>query len=227
MRIIIAGAGDTGWSLLSSLREQGGDDIVVIDADEGRSDEVANEFDALVLHGDGTEPALLEKAKVEEADALVATTGSDALNTVVAMLGRQNGVETIVVKLEGPGLRPACNEIGVTRIVSPALSAAAEIHATLRGMHHLDFSVAARGNLRLANVEAGVGAGSILDELDLPEKALVVAVLRDDEPLFPEANLELRQKDLLLILVADQDVLDEVRERLREEEGGEDEGDRS
>jgi Trk K+ transport system NAD-binding subunit len=71
----------------------------------------------------------------------------------------------------------------------------------------------------------GDGTEPALLEKAKPEKALVVAVLRDDEPLFPEADLELRQKDLLLILVADQEVLDEVRERLREEGEGEDEED--
>jgi trk system potassium uptake protein TrkA len=221
MRIIIVGAGDTGWSLLSSLREQGGDDIAVIDTDETRCDQLAKEFDALVLHGDGSEPALLDKAKIQEADALVATTGSDALNTVVAMLGRQSGVAKVVVKLEGPGLRAACQEIGVDRIVSPALSAAAEIHGTLRGVHQLDFSMAARGDLRLAEIESGKAAGCSIEDLDLPEKTLVVAVLKDDEPVFPSPGVEIEEHDRLLVLGAGEKRLDELRERLRGEEHGE------
>lgn len=220
MRIVIAGAGDTGWSLLASLREEGGDDVVVIDTDPDRCERVADEFDVLVLEGDATDPALLGKAKVADADALVATTGSDALNTVVAMLGRQFGVETIVVKLEGPGLRSACQEIGVSRIASPALSTAAEIHATLRGAHYLDFSVAARGDLRLTDLEAGTLVGSRVDELDLPAGVLVVAVMRDDEPLFPDTGLDIEDSDRLLFLVRGEDALDELETRLREGDGG-------
>lgn len=218
MRIIIVGAGDTGWSLLSSLREQGGDDVVVIDGDEARCERVSEEFDVLVLEGDGTEPSLLEKAKIAEADALVATTGSDPLNTVVAMLGRQFDVETVIVRLDSTGLRSACRRIGVTRIVSPALSTAAEIHATLRGTRHLDFSQIARGDLRMTDFEVGSAAGGTVADLDLPDGVLVVARLRDEEPQFPSPDLKLEDGDRLLFLVDGDDVVDELEELLTTDE---------
>lgn len=226
MRIIIVGAGDIGWSLMASLREQGRDDVVVIDSDEKRCEQVAAEFDALVLTGDGTAPEMLAKAKIGDADALVATTGSDPINTVVAMLGRQNDVETIIVKLKGAGLRPACQEIGVSRIVSPSISAAAEIHSMLGGTRRLDFSVAARGDLRLADLDVGEAAGGALDRLDLPEEALVVAVLRNDEAVFPRHDLKLHEGDVLLVLVADESALDEVRDQVggNRQSDGDDEG---
>lgn len=218
MKIIIVGAGDTGWSVLSSLREQGGDDIVVVDVDEDRCDLVSTEFDVLVLEGDGTDPALLDKAQIGEADALVATTGSDPLNTVVAMLGRQAGVETVVVKLEGAGLRSACREIGVTAIVSPAISTAAEIHGTLRGVRYLDFSVAARGELRLDDLGCESIGGETIASLDLPDNVLVVAVLREDEPVFPSPDLELETSDRLLALVEGEEALESLRDRLTADE---------
>ena len=221
MRIVIVGAGDTGEALLGSLAKQGGDEIAVIDVDDARCDRMAEAFDALVLHGDGTDPELLEKANIEEADALVAATGSDALNTVIVMLGRQAGVETIIAKLEGTGLRAACSEIGVTRIVSPAVSAAAEIHATLRGMTRLDFSVAARGPHRLSDVEVGRAAGDRLGELELPDGVLVVSVVRGEESLFPRDDLELTESDSLFVLVEDEDALDELRSAFAEDDDDE------
>ncbi len=218
MQVIIAGLGDTGWKLAETLTRRGGD-VTLVDTDADRCDHAAGELDALVLHGDGADPEILEKARIDAAAALVATTDSDAINTVIAMLAKQAGVGRVVVKLKGLALRSACEEIGVTRVVAPSASAAAEIDATVRGFHRLDFSLAARGELSLVDLDGRVVEGSVLSELDLPRGAIVVAVLRDDEAVFPDPAMEVRDTDVLLTLVSGDDVREVLRERFREKDG--------
>ncbi|MGB5548276.1 MAG: TrkA family potassium uptake protein, partial [Polyangiales bacterium] len=113
MRVIIVGIGDIGYELTRDLTRSGSHEVVLIDSNEARCKELSEEFDAFVLQGDGTHPELLQKALVEESDALVASTNSDALNTVIAMLAKRFGVPTIIVKLKDLGLRPACQAMGV------------------------------------------------------------------------------------------------------------------
>ena len=219
MRVVIVGGGAIGRELAENLIRRGGHEVVLIDADEKRCEQLAAELDALVLHGDGTDPELLKKARAEEADALVAVTGSDAINTVIAMLGSRLGVSNLVVKLNDVGLRAACREIGVRKIIAPKIAAAAEIFASLHGFDRLDLSLAVRGGLRLTEVELAPDSpavGQTLAELELPRGALVVAVLRErgERALVPRGDTRLEAGDVLLLLGEGEDTLAKAEEAL-------------
>jgi trk system potassium uptake protein TrkA len=174
---------------------------VLIDNDEARCEDLSQEFDAFVLEGDGTHPELLQKALIEESDALVASTNSDALNTVIAMLAKRFGVPTIIVKLKDLGLRAACQEMGVARIIAPSISAAAEIFGALHGFGRPDLSLVTRGGLRFVELEVQGIDGTSLAELDVPHGVLVLTVVRGEEVLLARGKTRLQQGDLLLLLV--------------------------
>jgi trk system potassium uptake protein len=211
MRVVIVGLGDVGRDLAKNLARRENNELVLIDADEKRCQEVAGEIDALVLHGDGTDPDILKKARAGEADALVATTDSDAMNTVIAMLGHRMGVKKIIVKLNGVGLRAACQEVGVSKIISPKISAAAEILASLYGFDRLDFSLVIHGGLRLVELGVGKAQGRHLSEIGLPGGALVVAVVRGSQTLVPRGSTKFEEGDSLLFLADSEAVLEKVR----------------
>lgn len=216
MRVIIVGMGNVGRQLAELLAREKGHQLVLIDRDREVCAQLAEKYDALVLQGDGTEPELLRQAGIKEADALVATTESDALNTVIAMLGRQFGVPKIIVKLNDLGLRPACREIGVEAIVSPSLSAANEILAILHGYRLLDFSLIVSAGARLAELTPKAAVGKRLADLNLPHGALVVAIIREDRAIVPHGGIKLREGDLLVVLAEDEERLDQVRAALQE-----------
>ena len=202
MKVVIVGAGDIGRELAENLVRRGNKELVLIDVDEKRCEVLAGAIDALVLKGDGTHPEILRKAGLEEADALVATTGSDAINTVIAMLGHRFGVKKMIVKLNEVGLRAACQEIGVSRIIAPKIAAAAEILLTLYGLDRIDFSLVVRGGLRLVELEVNEAHDDqLLSELDIPDGALIVAILRDEQAFLPRVRTKLQKNDVLLVLI--------------------------
>ena len=211
MRIIIAGIGDIGRELAGMLNRRGGHELVLIDSDEKVCETLAADIDGLVLHGDGTDPVLLKKAGLAEADALVATTPSDPINTVIAMLGHRLGVAKIIVKLNKVGLRAACQEIGVTHIIAPKIAAAAEIVSALHGLQQLDFSLAIQGGLRLIEIDAANAAGKTLSELQLPDDLLIVAIQRGPEVHIPRGSSKIEENDILLVLAESK----ESEERLK------------
>lgn len=208
------GAGGVGIELARILSHRKENEVVVIEANEERAREISGEVDALVLHGDGAHPEILSKARLGDADALVAVTGSDAINTVIAMLGHRAGVKRIVVKLENVGLRAALTEFGVTDIVAPRLAAAAHIVSVLYGFHRLDLSLITRGGLELVEVSCGGAEGKKIEELDLGERALVVAVVRGQESLLAKGGTKLEPEDVLLVLVHGSDAAVAVRQKL-------------
>lgn len=211
MRVVIVGGGDVGAELAGALTGQGKNEVTVIDVDQERCEQLSQELDVLVLHGDGTDPELLGEARVPEADALVAATGSDAINTVISMLGRRLEVGKLITRLEGVGLRAACREIGVDAIVSPKRSSAATMLSAIHGFHLLDFSMVARGGLSLVDVDLSKAAGTKVSELELPDGATIVAIVRGrDHALLARARLEIQEGDNALVLVESMDLVEGV-----------------
>ncbi|HSN82016.1 MAG TPA: NAD-binding protein [Polyangiales bacterium] len=211
MRVIIVGIGSIGYELTRDLTRGGSHQVVLIDNDPERCEDLSEQFDAFVLEGDGTNPELLQKALVEEADALIASTSSDALNTVIAMLAKRFDVPTVMVKLKDLGLRAACKEIGVARIVTPSISAAAEMLAALHGFGRPDLSLVTRGGLRFEELEVqGIDPTSIR-ELNVPDGALILTVVRGEEVLLARGSTRVQQGDLLLLLVENEHVLEQVQ----------------
>jgi len=219
MRVIIVGLGNVGRELAELLIREGGHQLVLIDEDSELCERLATKYDALVLQGDGTEPELLRQAGAGEADALVATTDSDALNTVIAILGKQFGVPQIIVKLIDLGLRPACQEIGVDAIVSPNLSVANEILAIIHGYRWLDFSLIVRGGAKLAEFAPGKALGKKLAELDLPRGSLVVSIIRDNRAIVPHGKVKLNEGDLLVVVAEDERTMEQVKQVFKGENG--------
>lgn len=212
MRVVIAGGGGIARELARGLNSFGKAQIVVIELDKLRCQELSAELDALVLHGDATHPEILEKARAREADALVACTGSDPINTVIAMLARQMGVERIIVKLNEVGLHAACKQIGVEEIIAPKIAAAAQTLSTLYGLHRLDFSLLARGGLQIT--ELAVLRSGKLKDLDLPDDVLALAVLRGEEVMMPRGGTSIQEGDVLLLMSQSQQGLQKAVEAL-------------
>jgi trk system potassium uptake protein len=212
MRILIVGIGETGHELARILVQRPQTELVLIDIDDDLCQKLSGELDALVISGDGSDPQILKKGQIDIASALVATTGSDAINTVIAMLGKQLDVQKVIVKLKGFGLRSACREIGVTRIISPQMSAAAEIISVLHGFDKVNFSLLSAGGLRLADIKVSEGEKKRISELDLPDGTLIVGIMRESRLYFPRPDFKLQSQDFLLILLERDQLLKKTQE---------------
>ncbi len=212
MRVIIAGLGDVGTQLAEDLTNQQGFELVLIDQDEEKCEDLSGEFDALVLNGDGTEPEILESAGAKEADALIATTESDAFNMVIAVLGKKFSVPKVVAKLNRTSLRTTARELGVDYVVSPKLSAATEIVSLLHGYDVLDFSLLVQGGASLVEITPGDMAGKLVSEVDLPEGTLITSVFREGVAIVPRGNTELKENDILVILTENEKKEERIKE---------------
>jgi len=212
MRVIIVGIGSIGRELARNLSQRSNMELVLIDSDEEKCEDLSRDFDALVLHGDGTESNLLDKAGARKADALIASTESDPLNTVIGMMAKKMKVPKVVVKLTDINLRTVCKEIGVDYIVSPTLSAATEISSLLYGHEILDFSILIRGGSRLIELSPGKTAGKKIRNIDLPMGSLIISIIREDHAIIPKGNTEILENDILLILAESDKIANKLKD---------------
>lgn len=85
MKIVILGAGQVGSALTESLALEK-IDLVVVDSNTQRLAELNERFDIATVHGHGAHPSTLEEAGIEDADILVAVTGSDEINMMACQI---------------------------------------------------------------------------------------------------------------------------------------------
>ena len=87
MKIIVCGAGSVGKSIVSYL-VKGNNDVIVIDNNQKRLDEMAQEFDVLPILGSASHPSVLEKADAGKAKLLIAATDDDEVNLVTCSVAQ-------------------------------------------------------------------------------------------------------------------------------------------
>ena len=127
--IIIAGGGRVGFQTAELLAARD-EDVTIIEHDDEIVSDIADEWVATVIHGDATDPGIIEQAGIERADAIAALTGNAGLNLAVCLAASElnPGIRTVaridrasaesytrfvdaVLFPEGAGARVAANEI--------------------------------------------------------------------------------------------------------------------
>jgi trk/ktr system potassium uptake protein len=98
MRILVCGAGSTGLYVARVLSA-----VYHVTMIERAPEHLPSEEDAFsVLLGDAADPGVLAQAEAADTDALIAATGQDRTNLVIARLAKQLGIRWVVVRMNDP-----------------------------------------------------------------------------------------------------------------------------
>jgi trk system potassium uptake protein TrkA len=97
MRVIIAGGGELGVRLAERLAK--GNEVIVIERDEGRAEYLGEKLSSIVLFGDATDKQVLKHANAEKCDALFAATADDRTNSSICELANSFGIKRMAARL--------------------------------------------------------------------------------------------------------------------------------
>ena len=97
MRIVILGAGQLGYTIAEILANEQ-NDVVVVDSDKTKLEEIRHSLDVLTIHADGTDPDFTKDPDIENASVLVAVAEVDEINILPACSPRKTEMETEDVK---------------------------------------------------------------------------------------------------------------------------------
>ena len=123
--IVIVGCGRLGCILASHLSSQG-HRVVIIDRNESAFKNLPIEFSGFQIIGDAAELAVLQTANTDRADCLLAVTGKDNLNLMVAQLAKTVfKVSIVLARVYHPMQEAIYHEFGIGTISPTQLSAAA------------------------------------------------------------------------------------------------------
>ena len=202
MYIVIVGAGGIGQRLTEMSLKDGNHNVIVIDKDQARCEEIARKYDAVAINADATQEETLDEAEVKKADVLVTTTRDDATNLMVVSLAKNKGVLHIVSVVNQDESKPMYMEKAVKMVKSPNIVMAEHLYKSIKhptveeymnvGQYAEIFRIPIYPNSRLS--------GRTINEIGLPKKSLIVAVERDKKFIIPTDDIELFSGDKVTVL---------------------------
>ncbi|MFC6794710.1 potassium channel family protein [Halobaculum halobium] len=222
MRFIVIGGGRVGLRTARVLREEG-HDVTVVERDADRADRArADGFS--VVEGDGAREGVLSEAAVERADAVGALTGDLNVNFAACMIAKHHGCRT-VMRIDEDYREEIYQKYAdeVDEIIYPErLGAIGAKNALLGGNVRAIADIAEHLQVLLFTIpEASPMRGYTLSEVELPANARLLAFGKRDEPMgipLPDNSLETGDR---VAVLADFDVLDDVRQLLVGDDAGE------
>ena len=208
--VMIAGGGMIGYYLASQLLAVGMR-VKIIEKDEDRSLEIARLLpQAIVIHGDGTDQALLMEEGIMSADAFVALTGIDEENIILSLFAKENTNAKVVTKINRDNYINIASQIGIDCIVSPKSLVVSNVISYVRSLdnaadseieslyHLVGGEVEAIEFKVKENVENVVGIP--LKDMKLKGNILISAIIRKREIIIPDGNTEIELGDSVVIV---------------------------
>ena len=209
MFVIVVGGGNTGSQLAKYLLELG-HTVRVIDERPTVLDKLARELPPeTIINGDGSSPAVLEKAGIQKAQVLAAVTGSDENNLVITSLARfEFKVRRVIARINNSkNAWLFTPEMGVDVSLNQAeiLSRLTAEEMSLGDM--MTMLKIRRGKYSIVEEKIPPSApaiGMAIKDLALPHNCVISGIIRHGEVVLPRGTTILEEGDEVLALVDDQ-----------------------
>lgn len=197
MKIIIVGCGKVGSTLAEELCEED-HELIVIDKNPQKIQELSESIDVMGLCGNGSSIQVLSEVGVEDADILIAVTGSDELNLLCCLIAKKVSDCHTIARVRNPvyhrELHFIKRKLGISMIINPELAAATEISRLLRFPSAIKLDTFSKGRVELLKFkllpEFGLGGMTVAEIMDrLRCDILICGVERGKRCLFPQGIL--------------------------------------
>jgi NhaP-type Na+/H+ or K+/H+ antiporter len=202
MRVLIIGGGKVGRELTERLEDRG-ENVVIIDRDQDVIEQART--DGLsVRQGDGTDATTLQSAGADNAKIVVAATGNDDANLLIAQLASSKfGVEQIITRVNDPDNEEVFADLDV-RTISETLSTAWAIDNVIERPALSDWmtELGRSGDVQEIEITAEDVVGRTIEELgsDLPDGCLIALVGRNGNNQVPNGEFTLEHGDHITVL---------------------------
>ena len=214
MKIVIVGLGKVGRALTEQLT-LAGHDIVAIDINPDRVENIVNIYDVRGVPGNGGCYDVQKQAFENGADLLLATTSSDEINILSCLVAKKIGTQHTIARIRNPEyerqLRFMRAELGLSLVVNPEKATAREISRVLRFPTAIKLEQFCRGRFEL--IEYRIAEGNPLEGLQLSDlyrnmhvKLLVCAVSRGPRVFIPDGSFTLKVGDKIYLTATPQEL---------------------
>ena len=208
MNIIIVGCGKVGRALTQQLVETG-NNVTVVDTVSEKVSSLSERYDVMGVVGNGATHAILQEAGIDDADLLIAVTGSDERNLLCCLIAKKAGdcqtiarVRSPQYSIEAPYLK---DELGLAMVINPEQAAAQEIERVLRFPSAIKIDTFGQGRIEMLKFrlpEDSPLCGMAVREISakLHCDIMVCTVERGEEAFIANGDLIFQGKDIISII---------------------------
>jgi trk system potassium uptake protein TrkA len=211
MRIAFVGAGEVAVRTAELLIERG-HQVVIIENDQEKIQELSDTLDCSFLHGDGSKPAILREVNPEQTDVLFCLTDSDQVNLISSLVGRSLGFKRVIPSIQDPEFEGICWELDLKDTILPSRTVSRYLADMVEGLDILELSTVIKGEARFFTFTVDKEKGMSVADLDLPKNARLICYYRDGRFSLADQETKLRKGDETVIL-AHSEVIGDLRER--------------
>lgn len=157
---------------------------------------------AQIINADGTDISILQDEMVNTYDAFVAATGIDEANLLMSLVTKQTGIYKSVAKISRTNYDKVLDKLDIDAVFNTSYITAAEMLKEIRGKSSLSLHLLLNGQVECTELiikEKHLVCGESLENLDLPEGILIIAIIRDNEMIVPNGKTVLKPKDRIIL----------------------------
>jgi len=203
--VIIVGAGQVGESIAADLSDA--HDVVIVEQDPDRVEELNYSLDVLAVQGDGTSVSTLEEANVADADMVIASTDDDETNIVICSTVKAVTDAFTIARVKSTEYLQTWQRseraFGIDFMVCTYLLAAESIVRVVGIPAARDVDTFADGCVEMAEFDVGPEsplANQTVAESDTYDSLTFAALVRDEEMLIPTGNTEIQGGDRIVVI---------------------------
>jgi len=205
MYVVIAGGGKVGLNLARELIGKG-HEVTLVEGWRPRYLRIEQELEHAVQYGDATELWVLERAGIQRADLVVATTGDDEDNMLICQVAKEKYLcARIIARVNNPRNLQHFQLLGVAPAVSATDLILNLIEHDIPGhgmVHLLDLPDEQLEIIEVEVAEGAPAAGAQIADVGMPEGSLIISVLPPGQRGFvPKADTVVNAGDEVLVVL--------------------------
>lgn len=202
MRVIIVGGGEVVYFLARTFLSKGYN-VSIINDSSTECDSLSKRLKALIIKGDGSDPDFMEDAMAREAQILIAVTPYDHVNLVTCQTASlKYKIPRTMALVTDPDNYEIFKDLGVDHIFNQTDLIVSMIEKQVRFDHVVNLLEYGEGGVLINEVhitQKMPAAGMNAAELDLPEGAKIIGIVRNKE-FHMKDDFTLEGGDLMLLL---------------------------
>lgn len=221
--VMILGGSRTSY-YLANLLTAAGHDVKIIEKDPEICRELCETLPkAVIINGDGAQQETLLEEGLKNMDALVALTGMDEENILLAVSAAAQNVPKVIAKVNREELVSLAGKMGLDCIVSPKKTVSDVLVRYARAWHNSkgsnvetlyklmdDKAEALEFNVQVSSAVTDIP----LKELSLKQNILIAGIVRNRKTIIPAGDDRILPGDKVIVLAANhwlQDLTDILR----------------
>jgi trk system potassium uptake protein TrkA len=201
--VLIVGGGKVGYYLAKHLIERDYE-VTLVEKDPERAQWIEHQLGTVsVMVGDGDEMAFLATTGIERAEVVIACTGDDEDNLIACQLAKGKfHVARTIARVNNPVNVSVFTALGIDAPISATELLMGLIEAELSGSDMVKGVAVKASGASLVDVglpDLSQYVGRHVRDVNLPDGALVVCIVRGGAPVVPGPDEVIEQHDELIV----------------------------